>query len=33
VMGWDGMDSITLKSFLFDCQCNMQVDSIEGIEH
>ena len=33
VMGWDGMDSITLKSFLFDCQCNMQVDSSEGVRH
>ena len=29
----DGMDSITLISFPFDCQCNMQVDRIGRLRH
>jgi hypothetical protein len=33
VLWRDGMDSVTLISFPFDCQCNVQVDSIGGLWH
>lgn len=30
---YDGMGSITLISFQFDCECNMQVDRVCGLDH